>query len=368
MMALFPMRNLKTSLLSGTVLSVLLLGLSQTAPAAPDGMSPERQRVGPGSQPPAKVGPVEILRVRSDLYMLTVADVNVALQVGADGAIVVDTGPPRTGDAVVRAIEAVTDKPIRYVINTSADPDCVGNNAMVAGAGSSLDAAQIGTGVASALGFKGAGQAARITAYQNVINTMLGSPPQGKAYPGDALPGDFYDTPERNFYLNDQGIKLIWQPAAHSNGDTVVVFRRDDVVVTGHIFDQTRFPVIDLENGGSIQGEIDAINRLMDTEVIPVTPLKWREGPRYGTLVIPGRGPLSEQAEMVQYRDMLQIIRDRIAHYIRQGKTLAQVEALRPAAGYEPLYGATTGAWTTAMFVEAVYRSLRAGHADGSKK
>lgn len=304
-------------------------------------------------------GAPSVLQVRPNVYMLTVGARNIALQVGPDGAIVVDTGPAGMGKDVVQAVRALTSEPIRYVIDTSADPDSVGNNATVAAAGVQLGASTVGRGVSSNLGFSG-GQAALIIAYQNVINRMLASPPGGVAYAGGALPGEFYDTPEKNFYMNEGAIDVIWEPAAHSDGDSVVVFRRDDVVVTGDIFDMTRFPVIDLASGGSIQGEIDAINHLIDTQVTPVTPLDWREGPRYGTLVIPARGHLSEQAEMVQYRDMLTLIRDRVAYYLKMGDSLQQVLALHPAAGYAPRFGATSGPWTTDAFVKAVYQSLQA--------
>jgi glyoxylase-like metal-dependent hydrolase (beta-lactamase superfamily II) len=305
-------------------------------------------------------GPVSVLQVRPDVYMLTVGGRNIALQVGRDGSVVVDTGPAGMGQDLVRAIRAVTSEPIRYIIDTSADPESVGNNATVAAAGVQLGASTVGIGVSSTLGF-GGGQAALIIAYQNVTNRMLASPPGGVAYSGDALPGEFYDTPQKNFYMNDSAIDVIWETAAHSDGDSVVVFRRDDVVVTGDIFDMARFPVIDLASGGGIQGEIDAMNRLIDTQVTPVTPLDWREGARFGTLVIPASGHLSEQADMVQYRDMLTIIRDRIAYYIKMGDSMQQVVALHPAAGFAPRFGASSGPWTTDDFVAAVYQSLKGG-------
>jgi cyclase len=313
-------------------------------------------------------GAASVLQVRPDVYMLTVGDSNVALQLGEDGAVVVDTGPPGAGEALLRAIRSVTNKPIRYVIDTSGAPESIGNNGAIADAGSRLGADLVGTtNVSNALGFKGANQPAPIKAYHNVMNRMISSPPGGVAYPGDALPEEFYDTPQTYFYLNSGPIYLLWQPAAHSDGDSVVVFRRDDVVVTGAIFDMTRFPVIDVDQGGSIDGEIRAINRLLDTQVNAVEPLGWREGEKYGTLVIPARGDLSEQADVVQYRDMLTIIRDRVEYYMKQGKTMQQVVALQPAAGYAPRFGATSGPWTTDMFVEAVYKSLKGAHGKGSK-
>lgn len=312
---------------------------------------------------------VSVLQVRPNFYMLTIGGPdgrNVAVQTGEDGAIMVDTGPPASAPALLKALRSVTNAPLRYIINTSADPDSVGNNAAISMAGLQLGASTVGVGVANALGFSGQ-QAALIIAYQGVVNRMIGSPPAGVTYPTAAIPEEFFDAPQKNFYMNQGAIDVIWQPAAHSDGDSVVVFRRDDVVVTGEVFDMTAFPRIDVAQGGSINGEIAAINRLMDTQVTPVSPLDWRESQRYGTLVIPARGHLCEQADMVQYRDMLTIIRDRVAYYIKQGKSLQQVLDLHPAAGYAPRFGATTGPWTTDMFVTAVYRGLK-GSSPGLKR
>lgn len=302
---------------------------------------------------------VQVVAVRPNFYMLTAGERNIALQVGEDGAVVVDTGPPGWGEAVVRAIKGITAAPIRYVINTSADPDSVGNNAAVSIAGLKLGAVNAVAG-SNALGLRDS-QAAPIIAYQNVLNRMIASPPPGVTYATDAYPNQIFDSPNMNFYLNGGQINVIWEPGAHSDGDSAVVFRRDDVVVTGALLDITRFPVIDLASGGSIQGEIDAINRLIDTHVTAATPLGWRADGQYGTLVIPARGHVSQQADMVQYRDMLTIIRDRVAYYMKMGKSLQQVVALQPASGYAPRFGGTAADWTTDKFVEAVYRSLSDG-------
>ncbi len=156
--------------------------------------------------------------------------------------------------------------------------------------------------------------------------------------------------------MNDEGIEVLYQPAAHSNADSVVLFRGSDVVVTGDIMDTTRFPVIDLANGGTIQGEIDALNKLIDLTIAP-TPFIYKD---VGTYVIPGHGRLCEQMEVVDYRDMVVTIRDVVADLIKQGKTLDQIKAARPALPYETRYGSQTGPWTTNAFVDAVYKSLKA--------
>jgi glyoxylase-like metal-dependent hydrolase (beta-lactamase superfamily II) len=143
---------------------------------------------------------------------------------------------------------------------------------------------------------------------------------------------------------------LIHQPG-HTDGDVLVFFRRSDVVASGDLFLTSTYPVIDAKNGGSAQGVIDGLNRLLDVTI----PKDKAEG---GTYVIPGHGRLSDEADVVEYRDMLTIVRDRIHDLIRQGKSLADVKAARPTLDYDGRYGATTGPWTTEMFIEAVYRDL----------
>jgi glyoxylase-like metal-dependent hydrolase (beta-lactamase superfamily II) len=156
-------------------------------------------------------------------------------------------------------------------------------------------------------------------------------------------------------YMNGEAVITMHQPAAHSDGDSFVLFRRSDVIAAGDILDTTRFPVIDVAHGGTIQGEIDALNRLIDMTIPPV-PWVWREG---GTYVIPGHGRICEQSDVVEYRDMVTILRDIIQDMIKRGMTLEQVKAADPTKPYYQ-YGSKTGPWTTDMFVEAVYKSLTA--------
>jgi len=159
-------------------------------------------------------------------------------------------------------------------------------------------------------------------------------------------------------YLNREGIQAMHAPAAHSDGDVMVLFRRSDVLVTGDILDTTRFPVINVDKGGTIQGEIDALNRIVEI-VIPAIPLVWQGG---GTWVVPGHGRICDQADVVEYRDMITVIRDVVEDMIHRGMTLDQVKAANPTAGYRKRYGADSGPWTTDMFVEAIYKGLTANN------
>jgi glyoxylase-like metal-dependent hydrolase (beta-lactamase superfamily II) len=166
-----------------------------------------------------------------------------------------------------------------------------------------------------------------------------------------AWPTVTFFTPQKDLYLNEQAVQVMHQPAAHTDGDSLVFFRRSDVVCAGDIFDKTRYPVIDRAKGGSITGIIDALNQLLDLTVSG----QYEEG---GTMVIPGHGRIADEADVVDYRDMVTVIRDRIQDLVKKGRTLAQVQAAKPTMEYDPIYGATTGSWTTEMFVEAIYRDL----------
>jgi cyclase len=300
--------------------------------------------------PPAPGADLEVLEVRPDFYMIAGAGGNIGVQVGEDGVVVVDTGNAESADAVVAAIRKITPRPIRYIINTNADADHVGGNAVVAKAGQTLFTGGGGAGIAA--DFLGGG--ASILSVEQVLTRM--SAPTGKAslFPVAAWPTETFNQPRKYMYLNDEGIEIFHEPAAHTDGDAIVFFRRSDVVMAGDVFDTTRFPVIDTGKGGSIGGEIAALQKLVDT-AIPSVPIVSREA---GTLVIPGHGRICDQLDVVDYRDIVKIIRDRVRDLMKQGASLEQVKAAMPARGYMRRYGSETGAWTTNDFVEAIYHSL----------
>ena len=294
-------------------------------------------------------GGLEVIQLRPNFYMIAGAGANIGVQVGPDGVVVVDAGAAANAEAVVSAIRKLSDTPIRYVVDTSADADHAGGNEKVARAGRTL----LNTNNAFAEGMTNGGAAA-ILAAEKVLTRMSAPTGQTSPFPTADWPTETFDQRRRYMYLNGEGIEVLHQPAAHSDGDSFVFFRRSDVVVAGDILDTTRFPVIDVAKGGSVQGEIDALNRLVDL-AIPSVPLVSRDG---GTYVIPGHGRVCDQLDVVEYRDMVTIIRDRVRDLIAQGRTLEQVRAAAPTSGYTRRYGADAGPWTTGMFVEAVYTSL----------
>ncbi|MGH8142802.1 MAG: hypothetical protein ACREU2_09830 [Steroidobacteraceae bacterium] len=304
---------------------------------------------------------VSVLQVKPGIYMLTVDGVNVAVQTGVDGTVVVNTGPASAANELLAAIRRITPEPIHYVIDTGADAELVGGNATLAAAGHSLAAEDFFvaaqgrqlTDVFTLPGGRG-GSTAPVVARQSVLTQMVTDTSAG--YTGAALPTDTFTRPDFNFFSTEP-ISIVWLPAAHSSSDTAVRFERSDVVIAGEVFDPTRFPVIDLKHGGSFQGEIDALNQLINTLVFTHTPvLTGAES----TLVIPVHGPLSDLDDLVTYRDMVATVGIRVQYYIDHGRSYQQIVAADPAQGYHTRYGSDTGEWTTADFVKAVYQSLMA--------
>ena len=199
-------------------------------------------------------------------------------------------------------------------------------------------------------GFADAGVGSTIIAHQNVQNRM--SAPTGKVAPtpSEGWPSDTFLEGRRRKYYNDEAVEVLWEPNAITDGDSIVHFRRSDVIVTGDVFTTTQYPFIDVNNGGSLQGEIAALDNILDRTV-------YKHLGEDGTLIIPGHGWVCDEYEVADYRDMLAIIRDRVQALIKQGATVEQVKAARVTVDYDPRYGANSGPWTTNMFVEAVYSS-----------
>ena len=292
-------------------------------------------------------GGLDVVKVRKNFYMIAGAGGNIGVQIGSDGVVLVNTGTAQAADQVLAAIKKLTDLPIRYVINTDADAEFVGGNEKLAKAGYTIFTNALGNaGFASAMT---SGGAASILAHESVLNRMTKD-----GYSNAAAPSEAFFAARKPLRMNDEGIEVLYQSAAHSDADSFVLFRGSDVVVTGDVIDMTRFPMIDLAHGGTIQGEIDALNKLIDLTIAP-TPFIYKD---VGTYVIPGHGRVAEQMEVVDYRDMVVTMRDRIADLMMQKKTLDQIKAARPALPYETRYGAKTGSWTTDAFIEAVYKSL----------
>ena len=281
---------------------------------------------------------VHVLPVQGNVYMLVGPRGNATLQVGYDGVLLVDTLVADLAPRIAGRVHELIDSPVRYVIvNTHVHADHTGGNQALANMGNEQ------TGVRT-----------EIIAHENVLLRMTAAPdeslPETRLSP-EGWPTEAYFTPHRDIHFNGEPIEILHQPSAHTDGDSLVFFRRSDVVSTGDIFTPGRYPVIDLARGGSVQGVIDALNRIIRIAV----PEDKQEG---GTKVIPGHGRLCEEADVVEYRDMVTIVRDRVQALMDVGMSLEEVQAARPSLDYDTEYGSDSGVWTTEMFVEAVYRSL----------
>jgi cyclase len=289
-------------------------------------------------------GEIHVLPVQGSVYMLVGDGGNIAVQVGDQGPLVVDTGAGQLSDKVIAAIRKLSDKPIQFIVSTSLHADHTGGNVKLHAAGE--DPSLFGSFFSAQ--FADAGRGATIIAHQNVQNRMNAS-----GAPASAVPTDTFVEGRRRKYHNNEGVEIFFEPNAITDGDSIVQFRRSDVIVTGDILSTTQYPFIDVKNGGSVQGEIAALNNILDKTI-------YKHEGEGGTLVIPGRGRLCDEYEVSEYRDMLAIIRDRVqAMILKNSATLEQVKAARVTADFDDRYGATSGPWTTDMFVEAAYTSLK---------
>jgi glyoxylase-like metal-dependent hydrolase (beta-lactamase superfamily II) len=298
-------------------------------------------------QPPPSRSRLESIQIRPNVFVIFGAGGNVTVHVGEDGLVVVDSGSTENAGSLLESIRAISSRPIRVLINTSADMDHVGGNAVVGAAGIGLSPDPFGDG-----------NHATVLAHENVLRRLsaLGTNGTESPLPTKMLPNDTFTSRYRSFYVNDDAVQVIRQTGAHSDSDVMVLFRKADVIATGDIVDLRQFPVIDPLKGGSIQGELEALNRLLTEFVVAGAPLVLKPG---RTLVVPGHGYVSDYAEIVEYRDMVTVIKDTIQDLIDKGQTLAQVKAADPTKGYRGRYGSDTGTWTTDMFIEAVYNGLK---------
>ena len=274
---------------------------------------------------------IETYHVQGNVHLLRGAGANVAVQVGDDGVLVVDTGASASREALLAAIRRLSDGPIRWIINTSAELDHTGGNETISQAGQTVN-----------------GNPAAIVSHENVLARMTAD-----NRPVTEMPLNTFFESGRDFFFNGEAVFLYHVPAAHGDGDIVVYFRGSDVLVAGEIFTTTHYPVIDLAAGGGVDGFLQGLNMMLDIAV----PAYLQEG---GTYVIPGRGRVGDEADILSYRDMVFIVRARIADLIAQGKSLEQAIQARPALDYDLRYGNASSDWTSDDFVAAIYQDLKA--------
>lgn len=332
---------------------------SQLKPVYNDASTKIAERADAQPKPAPKYDSVEALHVAGNVYMLGGAGGNIALSIGGDGIVMVDSGAAAASDRVLAAVRhaaetlkpaerpdsaspygdtwqathAFRDPTIRMIINTNDSEDHVGGNANVRMSPLFRPLADNSPVV--------------IVAHEAVQRHMT-----DRKAPDLAIPTSVYYTDKHTIhrFINNQAIQVMHMPNAITDGDSAVFFRRSDVIATGDIYNSDIYPPIDVDKGGSIQGEIESLNKIADLSVTEFMS-------QGGTLLVPGHGWISDAGDLGYYRDMIIVIRDRIQGMIDKGMTLQQVKAAKPTMDYDPEYGRQAG--VTSHFVEAVYRSLK---------
>jgi cyclase len=290
---------------------------------------------------------IDAVKVTDSIYMLVGAGGNTTIQFGPEGVMVVDTSFAGMSGKILAQIKKLSDKPIRYVVDTHVHGDHIGGNSTIAKAGRT----RAGGNVVGDLG-SGATAQAEIIAHENVLTRLSSPPPQGQeAVPQADWPTETFIGRKKEMIFNGEAVQILHQEAAHTDGDSLVMFRRNDVIATGDLFTTTMYPFIDEANGGTINGYINALNAILDLTVASNV----NEG---GTMVIPGHGRLTDEQDVIEYRDMITIIRDRIREYVKRGMTLDQVKAKKPTFDWDRRYG--DGFIKPDAFVAVVYKQMAA--------
>jgi cyclase len=293
---------------------------------------------------------IHVLPVQGSVYLLVGAGPNITVQVGSESVLMVDAGTPDLSEEVLSAIRKLSTRPIEFIVDTSAEPDHTGGNHNLAKTGWFVPVENAGNP-----DFSGAA----IIAHVNALTAMSLSTPHHSPAAQNLWPTDTYDTDTWAVFTSEP-VMIEHPHAAHTDGDSFVFFRRSDVLSTGDIFNPAHYPVVRPDEGGSLSGTIDALNRMLEI----IVPQDNEEG---GTYVIPGHGRLCDITDVANYRDMVTIIRDRIQDMVKKGMSLEQVKAAKPTFDYDVIYGSDTGPWATAAFIEAAYRELSSGKGEPAR-
>jgi glyoxylase-like metal-dependent hydrolase (beta-lactamase superfamily II) len=284
-------------------------------------------------------------------------ETNVTIQIGDDGGLVVDTGTTEAAPKLKTVMERLLQeyggdqKSVQWIIDTDGSMAHVGGNAVIRLAGATI--------VGSNFQFDNPGlpPGATVIASQNVLNRMVAPNAQGQPSVAQELwPIETHTEPTYSWDFNDEAVQIIQPPNDVSDGNEMVFFRRSDVIATGDIVSMIHYPNIDNAHGGTIDGELSALNN-----IIELATADFHMGPQEGgTMVIPGQGRLCDQADLIEYNIILTTIRNRIMYYKNLGRTLQQVLAMKPTSDFDYRWGRPDGSWSAEQFVRAVYDTLPA--------
>ncbi len=311
-----------------------------------------REEIKPGVIPDLRTlrDRLVVIPVQGNIWMIGGAGGNIAVQVSNQGLLMVDAGAEAAAEKVIAELQQWRPRVLRWIINTSGDIDHTGGNERIARSLTPAQAAANVSGAASFGGFSGASPGADIMAFENVLKRMSAPTGQTAARPSAAWPTNTFFTARKNFYYGGEAIEMHHLPAAHTDGDTMVFFRKSDVIVAGSVLPGDSFPMIDVEKGGSIAGVISGLNKIVGMTV----PEYNAQG---GTRIITGNGRVYNLTDAVEYRDMVTIVRDRIAAMIKQGATLDQVKAAKVTLEYDAQYGMLP-TWTSDMFITTLFNEV----------
>jgi cyclase len=286
---------------------------------------------------------VETVPVQGQVYLIAGAGGNIAAQVGSDGVLLVDTGYEQMSGKVLDALRKLSDRTLRTIINTTLMDAHTGANGALVKEGR-LNQAGPGLG--------GRPNEADLIGHSDLLALMTEIGRDKIAV--ERWPPSVFSGKQKDLYSNDEPVIILHVPNAVTAGDSMVWFRKSDVIVSGEIFNEASFPYIDLAHGGTINGIIEGLNQMLEIMV----PKHNQEG---GTMVVPGYGRIGDEHDVLEYRDMVTIIRDRVQAYIKKGMTLQQIKGMKPnpTYEYEPRFNRDP-AWTADMFIEAIYRNLTA--------
>jgi glyoxylase-like metal-dependent hydrolase (beta-lactamase superfamily II) len=273
----------------------------------------------PAAAPDFSKVEIKTTKIADTFYTLDGQGGTIGVLTGPDGVFMVDSQFAPLTEKIVAAIRQITDRPIRFMVNTHVHPDHTGGNENLAKMGVTIFA-------------------------RDELRARLAAPPSGAKPSPAALPLVTYRGP-MTVHMNGEDVQLIPVPAAHTDGDTMVRFPGANVIMTGDFYRSVGYPNIDRANGGTLNGLVAGLTAVIDAA-----------GP--ATKIVPGHGAIVDKTGVGAHRDMVLAIRDRVAALVRQGKSQEDVLAAKPTSEYDARV--PQAAQTSDRFVGQLYAEIKA--------